>query len=351
MPGAMLHPKLGAASAILGAGRMRPARDPTSMQAKTVYSLGGKRVFVAGHRGMVGTAICRRLETEGCEVLTAPRPELDLRRQSDVDAWFNAHRPQAVILAAGTVGGILANSSRPAEFLFDNLAIETNVIDAAYRAGVERLLFLGSSCIYPRDAAQPIHETALLSGALEATNEWYAIAKIAGLKMVDAYRKQYGADFVSIMPTNLYGPGDNFDLASAHVLPALMRKAHEAKAAGAATISVWGSGLPRREFLYVDDLADAAIFAMTRFEGPGYLNIGAGHDISIAELAAAISGVVGFSGALTFDTSKPDGTPRKLLDVAAMSNLGWRASVSLADGLARTYRWYKSQPEVTHVSP
>jgi GDP-L-fucose synthase len=298
---------------------------------------------------MAGSAICRRLAREGCEVLTAPRDVLDLRRQSDVGAWFAAHKPQAVFMAAGTVGGILANSSRPAEFLFDNLAIEANVIDGAYRAGVERLLFLGSSCIYPRDAAQPIRESALLTGPLEPTNEWYAVAKIAGLKMADAYRRQYGADFLSIMPTNLYGPGDNFDLSSAHVLPALIRKAHEAKTAGEATLSVWGTGAPRREFLYVDDLADAAIFAMRRFAGHGHLNIGIGRDIPIAELAAEIARIVGFTGTLAFDASKPDGTPRKLLDVSAMTALGWRASVSLADGLTRTYDWYRREGRAAHA--
>lgn len=315
------------------------------MTAASIYSLSGKRVFVAGHRGMAGSAICRRLVQEGCEILTAPRDALDLRRQADVERWFADHKPQAVFMAAGVVGGILANSTRPVDFLFDNMIIEANLFDAAHRNGTERFLFLGSSCIYPRDADQPIREEALLSGPLEATNQWYAIAKIAGLKLADAYRHQYGADFIGIMPTNLYGPGDNFDPESAHVLPALLRKTYEARQTGSRFVSVWGSGRPRREFLYVDDLADAAVFAMQRFAGPGYLNVGIGKDISIAELASEIAGAVGFDGDLRFDASKPDGTPRKLLDISRMKALGWTAAVSLKVGLARTVAWYQQNRE------
>lgn len=313
--------------------------------APILYPLAGKRVFVAGHRGMAGSAIQRRLQALDCEILAVPREQLDLRRQSDVETWFADHRPHAVFLAAGTVGGIMANATRPAEFLFDNMTMEGNVIDAAHRHGAEKLLFLGSSCIYPRHAPQPITEAALLSGALEPTNEWYAIAKIAGIKLTQAYRRQYGADFISVMPTNLYGPGDNFDLASAHVLPALMRKAHEAQQAGAPSLEVWGSGKPRREFLYVDDLADACVFAMERHSGEDFLNIGTGEDVSIAELAKAIATVVGFEGALAFDASKPDGTPRKLLEVSRLRDMGWEAKTSLEAGLQRAYDWFRANQD------
>jgi GDP-L-fucose synthase len=310
------------------------------MTVPAIFDLEGKRVFVAGHRGMAGSAILRRLAVENCEVLTVDRAGLDLRRQSDVEAWFADHKPDCVFLAAGTVGGILANATRPAEFLSDNLAIELNTIDAAHRTGVQKLLFLGSSCIYPKFAAQPIREEELLSGALEPTNEPYAIAKIAGVKLCEAYRRQYGSDFISAMPTNLYGPGDSYKPEVAHVLPALIDRAHKAKREAAPEITVWGSGAPRREFLYVEDLADACVYLMQRYSGPNHLNVGYGVDISIADLAARICKVVGFEGRLAFDMSKPDGTPRKLLDTSRLSALGWTPKISFDDGLAATYRWY-----------
>ncbi len=289
---------------------------------------------------MVGAALLRRLASEDCEVLTVGRDEVDLRRQADVEAWMAEAKPDAIFMAAATVGGILANDSRPAEFLYDNLAIETNVIHAARRTGVQKLLFLGSSCIYPRHAPQPMSEDCLLSGPLEPTNQWYAIAKIAGVKLCQAYRRQYGCDFISIMPTNLYGPGDNFELASSHVVPALIRKTHEAKVASQETVEIWGTGRPRREFLYVEDLADALVFLMTRYSGEEPLNVGTGKDITVAELARLIADVVEFDGELAFDSSKPDGTPRKLLDVSRLHALGWHDRTSLEEGLAATYRWY-----------
>lgn len=258
------------------------------------FDLAGKRIFVAGHRGMVGSAVVRRLQTEDCEILTAGREVLDLRDQAATKAFFDRNRPEVVVLAAAKVGGILANDTYPADFLYDNLVIETNVIGAAFQAGVRKLLFLGSSCIYPKFAPQPIPEDALLTGALEPTNEWYALAKIAGIKLCDAYRKQYGADFISAMPSNLYGPGDNFDLRTSHVLPALMRKAHEAKLAGARSLEVWGTGTPRREFLYVDDLADALVFLLKHYSEPGHINVGTGEDVTIRELAELICRTVGF---------------------------------------------------------
>lgn len=304
------------------------------------YALSGKRVFVAGHRGMVGSAIVRRLEREGCEILTAGRAEVDLRRQADVEDWFTVHKPQAVFLAAATVGGILANDTRPAEFLYDNLAIEAAVIEASRRVNVEKLLFLGSSCIYPKFATQPLTEDQLLTGALEPTNEWYAIAKIAGIKLCQAYRQQYGCDYVSVMPTNLYGPGDNFDLQASHVIPALMVKAHRAKLAGAPAMEVWGSGLPKREFLHVDDLADACVYVMRNYSAAGHLNVGTGTDIAIADLARLICDVVGFKGELRFDASKPDGTPRKLMDVSRLAATGWNASIPLDRGLREVYEWF-----------
>jgi GDP-L-fucose synthase len=304
------------------------------------YRLAGRRVWVAGHGGMVGAALVRRLAHEDCEILTVGRAEVDLRRQSDVEAWLADVRPQAVVIAAATVGGIQANDSRPAEFIYDNLAIETNVVHGAWRCGVEKLLFLGSSCIYPRDAAQPMAEDALLTGPLEATNQWYAVAKIAGLKLCQAYRRQYGCDFITAMPANLYGPGDNFDPASSHVIAALLHKAHEAKTAGAEALAVWGSGQPRREFLYVEDLADALAFLLQSYSQEAHVNVGAGKDIAIGELAALIAEVTGFAGDLVFDPSKPDGTPRKLLDVSRLRALGWAPSTGLRDGLAQTYRWY-----------
>ena len=305
-----------------------------------IFKLAGLKVYVAGHRGMAGSALVRRLGREDCEILSADHDSLDLRRQADVETWFAAQRPDVVILAAGTVGGILANATRPAEFIFDNLAIETNVINAAHRTGVSKLLFLGSSCIYPREASQPIDEDQLLAGPLEPTNQWYAIAKIAGIKMAEAYRAQYGADFVSVMPTNLYGPGDNFSLASAHVLPALMRKAYEARESGAETLAVWGSGRPRREFLFVDDFADACVFVLKNYSGAPFLNVGTGEDIAIRELAERIAAVTGFTGGLNFDASKPDGMLRKQLDVSRLAELGWTASTRLENGLEQTYRWF-----------
>jgi GDP-L-fucose synthase len=310
------------------------------MAGEILYPLKGKRVWVAGHKGMVGAALVRRLAREGCEIIRAPRSEVDLRRQDEVERFMASARPQAVFLAAAKVGGILANDSRPADFLYDNLMIEANVVEAARRSRVEKLLFLGSSCIYPRLAPQPIREEALLSGPLEPTNEWYAVAKIAGIKLAQAYRRQYGCDFISAMPTNLYGPEDNFDLATSHVLPALIRKAHEAKANGAKEMVVLGSGRPLREFLHVDDCADALAFLMTRYSGDEHVNVGSGSDLSIADLARTIAEVVGFGGQLAFDTSKPDGTPRKLMDGAKLREMGWTPKVELKRGLEEVYRWY-----------
>ena len=314
------------------------------MASDPVYSLTGKRVWVAGHRGMVGSALVRRLGGEACEVVTADRQTLDLRRQADVEAWVAEVKPQAVFLAAARVGGILANASYPAEFLHDNLVIETNVIEAARRAGVEKLLFLGSSCIYPRDAPQPIDEDALLTGPLEPTNEWYAIAKIAGLKLAEAYRRQHGCDFISAMPTNLYGPNDNFDLASSHALPALMRKAHEARLKGDPSMTIWGTGEPRREFMHVDDCADALVFLMRHYSADGHINVGVGDDVTISELTDLICEVVGYAGRIVRDETKPDGTLRKLMNSARLNALGWRASISLRDGLKQTYGWFLDQP-------
>ncbi|HVW70193.1 MAG TPA: GDP-L-fucose synthase [Steroidobacteraceae bacterium] len=298
-------------------------------------------IFVAGHRGLVGSAIVRRLRAAGFDnLILRDRGELDLSRQGAVREFFATVRPQYVFLAAAKVGGILANNTQPAEFLYDNLALETNVIDAAYRNGTRKLLFLGSSCIYPKHAPQPMPEDCLLTGPLEPTNEWYAIAKIAGLKLCQAYRRQYGFNAISIMPTNLYGPGDNFNLLTSHVLPALIRKFHDARVAGAEEVEIWGTGTPRREFLHVDDLADACLFLMQHYEDERLINVGWGTDVSIAELAGMIAETVGFKGRLRFDTSKPDGTPRKLLDTTRLSALGWRPSVSLESGIARTYEWY-----------
>ena len=301
------------------------------------YALQGKRVWVAGHRGMVGAALVRRLAREGCEVLIAERSDADLRRQGDVEHWMDVNRPHAVFVAAAKVGGILANDTRPAEFLFDNLMIEANVIDAAWKAGVEKLLFLGSSCIYPKLAPQPITEDALLTGPLEPTNEWYAIAKIAGIKLCQAYRKQYGCDFISAMPTNLYGPGDNYDLNTSHVIPALIRKAHEAKLRGDRQMIIWGTGTPRREFLHVDDCADALVLLMTRYSGVEHVNVGSGEDLTIAELAETVCEVVGFTGAIERDLSKPDGTPRKLMSGDKLRALGWQPRIGLREGLADAY--------------
>ena len=289
---------------------------------------------------MVGAAVMRRLARERCEILTVGRKEADLRRQDQVEAWLALAQPDAVFLGAATVGGILANDSRPAEFLYDNLAIETNVVQGAWKAGVKKLLFLGSSCIYPRLAPQPMKEEHLLTGPLEPTNQWYAIAKIAGLMMCQAYRRQYGADFISAMPTNLYGPGDTYDLRGSHVVPALILKAHAAKLAGAKSIEVWGSGAPKREFLHVDDLADALVYLMANYSQEETINVGTGEDVTIRELAEKVCRAVGFKGGLDFDTSKPDGTPRKLLDVARINALGWKAKTGLDQGLADAYAWY-----------
>ncbi len=301
------------------------------------------RIYVAGHRGMVGSAIVRALQAEGFDQLQlATSSELDLRHQAQVDRFFAENQPEYVFLAAARVGGILANNDFPADFLRDNLQIQTNVIESAYQHGARKLLFLGSSCIYPKLAPQPLKEDYLLSGALEPTNEWYAIAKIAGLKMCQAYRRQYGFDAISLMPTNLYGPNDNFDLASSHVLPALMRKFHEAKARGDAAVEIWGTGSPRREFLHVDDLAQACLFLMRHYSDEQTLNVGWGQDISIRELAELIGNIVGFAGELRFDTSKPDGTPRKLLDTQRLKGLGWQPRIELSEGLRSTYDWYRT---------
>ena len=308
--------------------------------AEDSYRLAGKRVFVAGHNGMVGRALMRRLAGMGAELLTADRRAVDLRDQAALRAWFEANRPQAVFVAAAKVGGILANNSRPAEFLYDNLIIETNLVEAAYRAGVEKLLFLGSSCIYPKFAEQPIREDSLLTGPLEPTNEWYAVAKIAGIKLCQAYRRQYGCNYISVMPTNLYGPHDNFDLQTSHVLPALLRKTHEAKQAGAAELKIWGTGKALREFLHVDDLADACVFLMERYAGEEFFNVGTGTDVSINELAERIAAIVGWRGRFIHELDKPDGTPRKLLDVSRLMELGWTARIALDDGLRSTYDWF-----------
>jgi GDP-L-fucose synthase len=301
----------------------------------------GARVFVAGHRGLVGAAIVRELRRQGFENLILRSSfDLDLRKQGAVEAFFEIERPEFVYLAAAKVGGIHANETYPADFLRDNLQIQTNVIDAAWRSGVRKLCFLGSSCIYPKLAPQPLREDALLTGPLEATNEWYAIAKIAGIKMCQAYRRQYGFNAISLMPTNLYGPGDNFDLANSHVLPALIRRFHEAKQRGDPEMVIWGSGTPRREFLHCDDLASAVVHLMRTYESEQILNIGCGEDVTISQLAELIARVVGFTGRMRFDTSKPDGTPRKLLDVGQLAGLGWSPSISLVDGVRSTYQWF-----------
>ncbi|MHA1114099.1 MAG: GDP-L-fucose synthase [Alphaproteobacteria bacterium] len=304
------------------------------------FRIEGRRVWVAGHRGLVGSALVRRLEREDCTLVAAGREEVDLRRQAEVEAWMGEARPDLIFVAAATVGGIHANATRPAEFLHDNLAIETNIIGAAHRLDVPKLVFLGSSCIYPRLAEQPMREGSLLTGPLEPTNEWYAIAKIAGIKLCDAFRRQYGRDFISAMPTNLYGPGDNFDLEGGHVLPALMRRLHEAKLAGRPSVTVWGSGKPTREFLHVDDLADALVFLARHYSAEGQINVGTGEEITIAALAELLAETVGYEGRLEFDTAKPDGTPRKLLDATRLEALGWRPRITLRAGVAETYRWF-----------
>jgi GDP-L-fucose synthase len=304
------------------------------------YALRNKRVWVAGHQGLVGSALVRRLEVEDCEIVTAPRATYDLRDSQQVDNFMQEVRPQAVFLAAARVGGIHANNSRPADFIYDNLQIQSNVIGAAHRYGVEKLLFLGSSCIYPKFAPQPISEDALLTGPLEPTNQWYAVAKIAGIKLCQAMRRQHGCDFIAVMPTNLYGRGDNFDLQGSHVVPALVAKAHEAKCQRRSVLEVWGSGRPLRELLYVDDAADGIVFLMKHHSDERIVNLGTGIDISIHDLATLVCDVVGFSGTLKFDASKPDGTPRKLLDVSRLAGLGWTPRTSLRVGLEQTYRWY-----------
>lgn len=307
-------------------------------------------IFVAGHRGLVGSAILRRLQKAGFRnFVLRTHAELDLCNAVAVDAFFEREQPQYVFLAAARVGGIHANSTYPADFIRDNLQVQNTVIDAAWRFGVKKLVFLGSSCIYPKFAPQPMTEDCLLTGPLEPTNEWYAIAKIAGIKMCQAYRRQYGFNAISLMPTNLYGPGDNFDLANSHVLPALIRKFHEAKVNRAPQITVWGSGTPRREFLHVDDLADACLFLAQTYDGEGIINVGVGEDMSIAELAALVQRVVGYTGDLVFDTSKPDGTPRKLLDVSRLASLGWRARIGLEDGVSETYRWYRENADTLRL--
>ena len=299
------------------------------------------KIYIAGHRGLVGSAIVRRLRAEGyTNLVTRTREELDLCDQAAVYRFFEEERPEYVFLAAAKVGGILANSQYPADFIRDNVLIQTNVIDAAYRYGVKKLLFLGSSCIYPKHAPQPMKEEYLLTGPLEPTNEPYAVAKIAGIKMVQAYRRQYGFNAISLMPTNLYGPGDNFDLETSHVIPALIRRFHEAKVKGQPQVVVWGTGSPRREFLHVDDLADAAVFLMKHYDEEAIINVGVGEDLTIRELAEIIREVVGYTGEIVFDPSKPDGTPRKLLDVSRLHALGWKAKIPLREGLEQTYRWY-----------
>jgi GDP-L-fucose synthase len=319
-----------------------PARPPE------VFALEGARIYVAGHRGMVGAACARRLAAAGAEVLTADRARADLRRQAEVEAFMASARPDAVVVAAAKVGGILANDRLPAEFLYDNLMIETNLIEAAHRAGVGRLLFLGSSCIYPREAPQPIPEDALLTGPLEATNQWYAVAKIAGIKLCQAYRRQYGRDYISAMPCNLYGPGDNFHPQNSHVIPALLQRFHAAAREGAELVTCWGSGRPRREFMHVDDVADACAFLLRHYSGEEHLNVGTGTDITVAELAREIARVTGFRGRIEWDSSKPDGTMLKRMDVARLSAMGWHARIGFREGLESTYRWFLEQPTLRH---
>ena len=304
------------------------------------FDLASKRVYVAGHRGMVGAAIVRRLKSESCTIISADHAELDLTRQEETERWIGAARPDVVIMAAAKVGGIAFNNTYPVEFLADNLAITLNVIRGSYAAGVKKLLFLGSSCIYPKNAPQPMREEMLLTGALEPTNEWYAVAKIAGIKLAEAYRREYNADFISVMPTNLYGPGDNYHPEHSHVPAALIRRLHEAKSAKAPKVTVWGTGRPRREFLAVDDLADACVFVIKHYSGPGFLNVGTGQDMTIAEFAKLIADVVGYPGELAFDPSRPDGAPQKLLDVSKLATLGWRPKIPLRQGIQAAYADY-----------
>ena len=310
------------------------------------WDLSGKRIWVAGHRGLVGGALVRRLARENCTVLVAPRSEVDVADEAQVSAFIQREKPDAIIVAAAKVGGILANDTYPADFLYDNLMIETSLIHAAHRHDVERLLFLGSSCIYPKLAPQPIEESALLTGPLEPTNEWYAIAKIAGIRLAQAYRRQHGRDYISAMPTNLYGPGDNFDLKTSHVLPALIRKAHEAKLRGDKQIVVWGTGTPRREFLHVDDCADALVFLLKGYSEYEHINVGSGEDVSILELTRLVCDVVGFSGEIVHDLSKPDGTPRKLMSADKLRALGWTPSIGLLEGITSTYEWFLAEQRI-----
>lgn len=318
-------------------------RAPRIVSTNTIFSLEGKRIWVAGHRGMVGSAVVRRLKRENCEILTVDRGRVDLRRQADVEDWMAEAKPDVVFLAAATVGGIRANDSRPAEFLYDNLAIEANVIHGAYRTGARKLVFLGSSCIYPRLAPQPMTEDALLTGPLEPTNQWYAVAKIAGIKLCQAYRRQYGCDFISAMPTNLYGYGDNFDLEQGHVAAALLAKIHRAKVDGTDEVTLWGTGAPKREFLFVDDLADGLVFLLRHYSDEPHINVGSGQEISIRELADMLADIAGFKGVFRYDTTKPDGTPRKLMDNGRISALGWQAPTSLREGFEQAYHWYAEE--------
>ena len=307
------------------------------------YNLSGKKVWVAGHRGMVGSAVCRQLENEDCNIIKAGRDEVNLVNQAEINDWMNAAKPDAIVIAAAKVGGIQANNNFPVDFLYENLMIEANIIHAAHLNKVERMLFLGSSCIYPRLADQPIKENSLLSGALEPTNEWYALAKITGIKLIQAYRKQYGYDWISAMPTNLYGPGDNYDLDSSHVLPALLRKFHEAKISNCSEVTVWGSGTPLREFMHCDDLANALMFLLKNYSGYEHINVGSGNEVSIRELVDVIAEVVGYEAKIVWDNSKPDGTPRKLMDSSNLHSLGWKDHRSLFDGISHTYESWLSE--------
>jgi GDP-L-fucose synthase len=318
--------------------------------SNVIFRLENKRVWVAGHRGMVGSALVRRLEHENCEIITSDRSRVDLRDQSQVKTWITETKPQVVFLAAAKVGGILANDTYPADFLYDNLMIQANVITAAFRASVEKLIFLGSSCVYPKFAPQPIPEDALLSGQLEATNQWYAVAKIAGIKLCQAYRRQYRVDFISAMPTNLYGPGDNFNLYSSHVLPALICKAHEAKVTGAGSFNIWGTGSPRREFLHVDDCADAIVFLTKMYSAESQVNVGCGQDISVSDLARFVADIVGFNGKIVCDVTMPDGTPNKLMNSDMIFKMGWQPKITLPNGIRSTYRWFLDNcEEARHV--
>ena len=310
------------------------------ISTKNIFKLEGKRIWVAGHTGMVGSALLERLAKVNCDVITCTRKEVDLRRQIDVEKWISQNSPQVIFLAAATVGGILANDSRPAEFLYDNLAIETNIINGAWKSGVEKLLFLGSACVYPKHAQQPISEEALLTGSLEQTNEWYAVAKIAGIKMCQSYRRQYGCDFITIQPCNLYGPGDNLDLQSSHVIPALLYKAHVAKNKNLPSIELWGTGKPLRDFLYVKDFVEALIFIMEHYSQEDPINVGSGKEISIGELAVKICSVIGFEGDILFNSEMPDGMPRKILDSSRLEKLGWSATTPIENGLELTYEWF-----------